>query len=217
MIRFAAALICLLALSGFVGCGERATGDADVAAAMRLYDRRKFAEAIPHFEDALKKSLEVSTRSEVLTAIGNCYNQLEQFETSLEYHDRAIKEDATNYKAYVNKGVVLRLQGDYDGAAKLYSQALEMAPNYAELHASIGALALFQDDYDKAVAHLERAVALDDSLAVGHANLSLAYATVGRFDEAEQQLKMAVVRGYHQADVIKARIEELRKIADNEE
>jgi tetratricopeptide (TPR) repeat protein len=215
VIRLAVTSICILTLPVLIGCGRHANSDSDVDTAMRLYEQRKFAEAIPHLENALDKPLGVHTRSKVLTTIGNCYNELEQFEKSLECHDRAIEEDPKNHQAYVNKGVVCRLMGDYDRAAKLYSKALDLAPDYAELHASMGALAIYQDDYESAVNHLERAVELDDTLAVAHSNLAFAYATVGRFDEADKQLKKAVIRGYHQPEIIKERIEQLRNARDN--
>ena len=216
VIRLAATSICILTMPVLIGCGRHANGDSDVDNAMRLYEQRKFAEAIPHLQNALGKPLGVYTRSEVLTTIGNCYNELEQFEESLEYHDRAIDEDPKNHQAYVNKGVVYRLMGDYDEAEKLYSTALDLAPDYAELHASMGALAIYQDDYKAAVNHLERAVELDDTLAVAHSNLAFAYATVGRFDEADKELKKAVIRGYHQPEVIKERIEQLRNASDHD-
>jgi tetratricopeptide (TPR) repeat protein len=184
---------------------------------MRLHAQRKFADAIQELEEGLSRPLRVYTRAEVLTAIGNCYNELGQFEESLAYHDRAIEEDPHDHRAYVNKGVVYRLMGDYDQAASLYSKALELAPDYPELHASMGALAIYQDDPQTAVDHLERAVELDDTLAVAHSNLAVAYATVGRFDDAEKELKAAIVRGYHQPEVVRERIERLRSSSGNDE
>lgn len=216
VIRLAVTSICILTLPMVIGCGRHANGDSNVDTAMRLYEQRTFAEAIPHLENALDKPLVVHTRSEALTMAGNCYNKLNQFEKSLSYHDRAIEEDPKNHQAYVNKGIVYRLMGDYDAAAKLYSKALDLAPDYAELHASLGALAIYQDDYESAINHLERAVELDDTLAVAHSNLAVAYATVGRFDDAEKQLKKAIIRGYHQPEVIRERIERLRSAGDNE-
>ena len=217
MIRHIAPTVWMSVVLLFVGCAPQSNGDSQVTTGVRLYEQRQFAEALSELEDALDKPLRDYTRSDVLTIIGNCYNELDRFEEALTYHDRAIREDPNNYQAYVNKGIVYRLMGNYDQAATSYAKALELAPEYAELHASMGALAIYRDDYPTAINHLERAVELDDALAVAHSNLALAYATVRRFDEADSELKKAVVRGYHQPEVIKQRIEQLRKVSNGNE
>ena len=79
----------------------------------------------------------------------------------------------------------------------------------------MGALAIHQGDYNKAIEHLERAVDLDDKLPVIHSNLAIAYASAGQFGKAEKELKKAIVRGYHQAEAIRERIEQLRKLAND--
>lgn len=215
MSRSIVILICVLTLLLLLGCGKQYSGDKDVDIGMRLFEQRKFREAIAPLKSGLNKPLAFYTRSDVLTTIGNCYNKLNKFEESLEYHERAIEEDPNNHKAYVNKGIVYRLMGDYDRAAQSYSKALELAPDYAELHSSMGVLAMFQDDIDTAIKHLERAIELDDTLAVAHANLAIVYAAAHRFEEADKEFKKAVLRGYHQPEVVKERIEQLRKIYHN--
>jgi tetratricopeptide (TPR) repeat protein len=203
----------------FAGCNLNAgaTGDASVETAQRLMKERRFAEALPLLHLGLKKPLEAYSRSDVLTMIGNCHNELDELDKALEFHQRALDEDPRNYKVLVNMGIVYRLKGDYDQASQYYRRALQLAPDYAELHASMGALCLFQDQYESAIEHLERAVELDDSLAVAHSNLAVAYASVGRFDEAEAELKKAVIRGYHQPKVIQERIDQLRELSAQRE
>ena len=98
----------------------------------------------------------------------------------------------------------------------MYNKALELEPEYAELHVSLGALYIHQEEYDKAVAHLEKGVELDDSLAVAHSNLAFAYATVGRFDDADRELKEAIVRGYERPELIKERIDSFKTISQEE-
>ncbi len=192
-------------------------GDADVVRGQRLFAQRRFSEALTHLKRAIQSPLADYSKSDVLTMVGNCYNELAKFELSLEYHAKAINEDPANYRAYRNRGVVYRLMGNYDRAAESYSKALELEPDDAALHSSIGVLAVLQDDFETAIRHLERAVELDDTLARAHSNLALAYATVGRFDEAHQQLRKAAIRGYHQPEAVKDRIEQLRKISQERE
>ncbi|WDI43175.1 tetratricopeptide repeat protein [Bremerella sp. P1] len=214
MTKITPAAICLVAILMLVGCNVEKNGDALVEEGALYHDQGNYAEAIPYFQDALKKPLINYNKSEVLTMIGNCYNELDEYEESIKYHDMAIKEDPQNHMAYVNKGVVCRLIGEFDEAEKMYNKALELEPEYAELHVSLGALYIHQEEYEKAVVHLEKGVELDDSLAVAHSNLAFAYATVGRFDDADRELKKAIVRGYERPELIKERIDSFRAIAE---
>lgn len=197
-----------------VGCSPNQTGNATVEKGLSLLDQRNFADAIPLFKEALtEKNLDYS-RSTILTAIGNCYNELDQFEESLRYHELALEGDPENHQAHVNKGVVYRQMGEYDKAAECYTEALRLAPDYAELHASMGALSLFQADVDGAIIHLERAVELDDNMPGGHFNLAIAYASADRFDDAVAELEKAIQHGYHQPERARKMIEQFREQAD---
>lgn len=216
MLKLPSAALLLVAILLFVGCDIQKNGDALVEEGAVYHDQGNYAEAIPYFEDALERPLINYNKSEVLTMIGNCYNELEEYEESIKYHNMAIKEDPKNYMAFVNKGVVCRLIGEFDEAEKMYNKALELEPDYAELHVSLGALYIHQEEYEKAVAHLEKGVELDDSLAVAHSNLAFAYATVGRFEDADSELKKAVVRGYDHPELIKERIDSFKAIADED-
>lgn len=214
-------LFWLVAVSLAAGCNgpvsPTTSGDSFVDQALTLIEADKHGEALPLLLKAQNQPLKTFTKSEVLTTIGNCYSELDRFEEALQYHDQAISADPRNHKAYVNKGIVFRLQGKYDDAERCYSKALELQPDYAELHASLGALAVFQDKPAAAVGHLERAIQLDDQLPVAHSNLAMAYALLGRFDDADGELQKAIVRGYRQADVIRERIEQLRMAAKRSE
>jgi tetratricopeptide (TPR) repeat protein len=202
-------------LNKLLGKAEGVSGDAQVQAGAALFVQGQFASAIRPLEQALEKPLEAYSRSEVLTMIGNCHSSLNHFDKALEYHDKSLIENPKNHKALVNKGVVYRLMGDYVKARECYNQALEIAPDYAELHVSLGALLELQEKYDEAIEHLERAVQMNDGLAVGHANLAVAYAGSGRFEDAEAELRAAVVRGYRQRKVIEERISEFREKAQS--
>lgn len=212
-------LSAILGISIVAGCGKlppsltaARDGDAEVDAGQALAESEKYAEAIPHFERALQLPLRNYSKSDVYTQIGNCYNELDELEESLKYHDLALAEDPNNYKAYVNKGIVYRLIGEFDKAEEMYNKALVLAPDYAELHASLGALYIFQGKNDEAVAALEKAIQLDQTVAVAHANLAIAYATVERFEDAERELKRAIVLGYRNGEIVRERIDALRQV-----
>jgi tetratricopeptide (TPR) repeat protein len=186
------------------------SGDSPIELGTKLFRERKFAEALVHLEAAIDQP-HSTPPSMLLTAIGNCYNELEDYEKAIEFHDRAIAADPRNHKAFVNRGIAYRLQGDYDQAEASYTQALELEPNYAELHASLGSLAIHRGNFAAGVEHLERALQLDPNLAVAHANLALSYASLGRFADADRELKTAIVQGYRNGPLIQERIDALKK------
>lgn len=187
------------------------TGDDEVKQGMQLFQERKFAEAAIHLETALNMPDTTVSQSMLLTVIGNCHNELKDYEKSLEYHDRAIAADPQNYKAYVNRGVVYRLTGQAEKAADSYTQALAIEPNYPELHASLGALAIHREQYIDGIKYLRRAIELQDELPVAHANLAVGYACVGRFDDAQRELDKATAQGYWNTELVQKRIDDLRK------
>ena len=192
------------------GCSSETNADREIDRGMELYAQREYEQAITVFDAALSKNFSAYSRSDVLTVLGNCYYEIDELDTAIDYHNRAIEADPTNHRAFVNKGIVYRLMGEYDAAKAEYMSALELAPDYAELHGSLGALALVQGDYQAALQYLERCNELDGSLPVGHSNLALVYAELKRFDEAEVELKKAIELGYHQPELIRQRIDEAR-------
>jgi Flp pilus assembly protein TadD len=108
--------------------------------------------------------------------------------------------------------VAHRLNGNLEEAERSYNQALSIEPNYAELHASLGALYIFQNDPEKALSALNRAIDLDPQLPVARANIAVAYAMAGQFDLAKQALDEATRLGYRNSAIIQARIEALKAL-----
>ena len=65
-----------------------------------FHEKGRNEDAIPH----LLKAIEFSPNdAEMLTLVGRCYMYLNEFEKSLEYHNRAIETDATCAMAYYNR------------------------------------------------------------------------------------------------------------------
>src|SRR5690606_10008955 len=97
-----------------------------------------------------------------------------------------------------------------DKAKESYLQAMQIDPDDPELRLSLGVLYILQGNEDAAIEELEYAIELDAQIATAHANLALAYAMAGRFEEADEQLQLAIVQGYRNADIIRERIDNLR-------
>ncbi len=76
--------------------------------------------------------------------------------------------------------------GDAQCAQRSFSQALDIAPGFAEAHANLGWLLHRAGQLEAAEAHLRRAVQLQPHLAQAQLNLGALLAQIKHLDEAEQ-------------------------------
>jgi len=86
-------------------------------------------------------------------------------------------------------------------ARRLFEQAIELDPNYAEAHAFLGRTFLIEivtqwsdapDLLDRVVSHGERAVALDESQPTAHETLAYAYLALREHDHALEEARLAI-------------------------
>jgi len=68
-----------------------------------------------------------------------------------------------------------------------YEKALELKPDYAQAHASLGLLYWRQNDSKRALEEFRQAVMSDPDLAEAHYNLGLALAQLGHLEEAARE------------------------------
>jgi len=199
-------------------CGRfQESGDQHALKGFRLLSQGDYPDAARHLETALQKGLSEQKYEVVYTCLGNAYNEMGEFDKSIQMHKKALDTDPSFHEAWVNLGIVYRLTGEFEEAERCYSKALELNPDYAELHVSLGSLYIHQQRYEEAVQELERAVSLDGRLPVAWGNLALAYATVAEFDKAEAALKKAVLLGYRNGRGVQERISALRALAEESE
>lgn len=188
-------------------------GDGFAHQGIDAYRAREFIQAVDHLKEALKRGVKRYPEHTIYVILGNACEQLDRYADATDAYQQALRLNAQDYQALVGMGIVSRKHGDYDAAENYYRQAETIAPNYAELHASLGALYIFRDEPHKALDSLRRAVDLDESVAVSHANMALALAMVGDFDEADAALRRSIVRGYGKYQIIRDRIDALRAIS----
>jgi serine/threonine protein kinase/tetratricopeptide (TPR) repeat protein len=120
---------------------------------------------------------------------------------AVEYFQAAVAKDASDARSYA------RLAEAYRGLSSLYmapldampkakaaaARALELDETLAESHASLGVLKLFYDwDWPGAGKEFMRALDLNPSLVEAHLGKATYLATLGRFDEALAEDKLAL-------------------------
>jgi Flp pilus assembly protein TadD len=105
------------------------------------------------------------------------------FELALNEIEKAIEIDKT--AEYLNlKGLILAELGRYDDSKKTYLAALELEPEYSELHNNLGLLFLRMKKLDEAVLSFEESVKKNVNNALAYVNLGKALIELEKFDEA---------------------------------
>jgi len=101
---------------------------------------------------------------------------------SLWNHTLACTDD--NYTAYYGLGIALDKKGSLDEAIADYEKALEISPNFPEVHHDIGIAFARKGELDKAIAHFQRAIEIKPEYAEAFYGLGVALQQKGRLDEA---------------------------------
>jgi serine/threonine protein kinase len=124
-----------------------------------------------------------------------------EFETANIYFERAISLDPRYAQAYVGLADTYQflananrqVRDEYYAKAKQMSyRALELDPNLAEAHASLGLIAMNYDwDWLASEREFKRAIALDPNDAIAHQWYASYLSAQGRFDEAIKEIERA--------------------------
>lgn len=191
---------------------EVLTGDELAQRGVKAFREEKFEQAIANFELALHKPRHEEKMEDILTLIGLCHEGAGRYEKAIHFHEKAIEANPRHHKAWVNLGITYRKSGNFEKAESCYQKAIEIQPNYAELHASLGALYIFKGLAEPAIQACERAIALNPNVGAAHANLAIAYGMAGRFTEAENTLRTAILHGYPNAAGVRQRLDGLRDL-----
>jgi tetratricopeptide (TPR) repeat protein len=128
---------------------------------------------------------------------------LESTQEAISYFQQSIADDPNYAPAYVGLADSYSLLGSAQlgalpprvampEAKAAIAKALQIEPNLAEAHASLGHIKLIFDwDFAGAEAEFRRAIELNPDYATAHQWFTLYFNATGRTDEALQQLKIA--------------------------
>jgi len=178
------------------------------------------AEIAKDFKDSLERQVKLSEHTkEILESMRNFLQKEEQrFEkeqelsrkkTALDHFDRAtLYYYRGNYELALNEiekaieidktaeylnlqGLLLAELGRYDDSKNSYLAALELEPDYSELHNNLGLLFLKMKKLDEAVLSFEESVKKNVNNALAYVNLGKAFLELEKFDDA--------IKAYNQA------------------
>ena len=98
--------------------------------------------------------------------------QAEDMSKSLEEYEKAVALSPNNYLLWIAYGKAKERNGDSEGAEKALLKALELAPNYAQVHWVYGNILLRQDKNKEAFVAIRRAVESDAKFATPAATVA---------------------------------------------
>jgi len=105
---------------------------------------------------------------------------------------KKIHEQFVDDFSHLRAGHQLLLEGDHDLAVRAYGRALQLNPNNAEAHATLGATLSAHGLHDRAKTHLRRAIELNPDDLHAHCNLGLELIRSRAFQEAAAQFREAL-------------------------
>ena len=152
---------------------------------------KRFNEAIPHFQTAIKiDPLYVYG----YIALGNSYSGLRRYEEAIESAKKAIEVNPNIPSSYYLIGNCYIKMGNVDEGIGYLKREIEVAPNRA---AGYYNLANVLDDvkrYDEAIYYFKKAIEVDPNYGSSYNNLGFTYRNIRDYDNAIEQFKEVTKR-----------------------
>lgn len=187
--------------------------NADNAAAKcrKLYSEGNYSEALSELLKIDAEKFKNFNEGEYYHLIGNCYMQLENYESAAAYQEKCTRIEPEHFKAWVNMGIAYRKLGDRDKALACYESALQYdTQNYAPFYISLGAVYIETGKPVSAVTYLEKAQKLSPDQSVIYAYLAIAYAMEIEPEKSEEAFQTASEMGYPHMEEIRDRIDKIK-------
>ncbi len=156
-----------------------------------LVGLKRYAEAAPHFEGALRYQ---PAYGAAYDALAQCHAIRGDLRAALGVLDRG-RAAAPAYAPLLQREGEYRVRlGDHPGAIRAFEAALPLAPNNALLRIRLGELLRDAGGLPRAAAVMREAVALDASVASYWNSLGMVLGAAGELAEAEKAFREAVSR-----------------------
>ena len=163
--------------------------EAICARAREFVRKRKFAEAIEVYEQALQvDDRDIRAREGIATAafLANDFDRAE------EHFKRLSVIDVRRADPLVNLGAVYNRKGDYNSAVKALRQALAKNRKCAEAYYNLGIAHKGQNQISMAISAYKEAIRLAPNMAEAHQNLGNAFVEMGNFQQATNAFRRAL-------------------------
>jgi tetratricopeptide (TPR) repeat protein len=143
------------------------------------------AEAIPYFQEALKRNPDHLI---ALENLGNAYRQEKKWDEARGLLERAVAVAPGDAAANYSLGMVFAQLTDNERAYEYLQRALKFRPGYPEALNNLGVLYLRTGRRDEAVASFEECIRVAPAFDQSYLNLARVYALEGTPDKAKSVL-----------------------------
>ena len=121
-----------------------------------LLEGGKSEDAIPFFEDAIRKSPTTANRA----ALAAAYLKIKQPDKALPLASAILQAEPGNYEVRMLRGRILRDARQFGGAESDFYQAAQLKPDSAEAWSELAAIAVVGENYPVALGALDKLAAL---------------------------------------------------------
>jgi tetratricopeptide (TPR) repeat protein len=136
---------------------------------------------------AYKKTIELFPKDGIaLRGLGNVYYEIaEDYDSAIEYFEKAIKEDEEDSKPiYYKLGWLYNDKEQYDDAIKILQKAIDYDSEDSGYREELGYAYYQKGEYEFALTQLNKAIALDDASRLGYYYKGLCFIATNKKGEA---------------------------------
>jgi predicted O-linked N-acetylglucosamine transferase (SPINDLY family) len=148
---------------------------------LALHKQGRLNDAVACYEKALSKW---PKHFPALHMLGVVHAQTRQYESAVNFFDRAIAINAGVAEAYNNRGIALQKLGRFEAAIASYDKAIALKPKIAQAHSNRGIALKELQRFDEAVSSYDTALNLEPRAAETHLNRGIVLHELKRFEEA---------------------------------
>lgn len=163
--------------------------NAAYADGVRLLDQDKAAEAVRHFDDAIRAKPDFI---EAYVSRAEARRTLAQYEMSLEDCNRIIQIKPDEPRGYNCRGLSRQLLKQYDASLTDFTEAIRRNPNFAVAYANRGTTYNLLGQSDRAIPDFTEAIRLQHRNPMFHLKRGNSYSNLKQYDKAIRDYSEAI-------------------------
>jgi Flp pilus assembly protein TadD len=154
-----------------------------------LASQRRLAEAITHYQEALRIKPDYE---KARNNLGDVQAKMGRFDEAIKHHQEALRINPHYVGAHNSLGIALARQGRTDEAIRHFQEALRLQPDLYATHNSLGKALAIKGRLDEAIRHFQEALRLQPNSAESHNYLGIALVRKGNIERAIIHFKLAL-------------------------